>query len=188
MLDIPQALVVKISYHDIEVMMDIVNKFVGITANAISPATANAPKNLPAPASSPNLIPQVDQVKKGVLEKCSVAFRGMRLILIDDLNNLHLPIFDGLVDPFQVTVVDWSSALNVMAEIPLQLSFYNIKNSHWEPIIEKLSFNVEMTNKNGVMDALVDAKRRIEVNLSQDCLETVMFIQNMWNQKLPVRE
>ena len=188
-LDIPQPLVLRISYHDVEVLMEIVQKFVGTTAQSVSPARSTAPPINPPVATAlektESFISHVQKMKDAGLEKFHVACKGLRFILIDDLNNLHLPMFDGILEPFAAEMLDWSTQLRIKTNLALQLSFYNVNNSHWEPVIEPWKFVVDYSSKDGSSKVLVSADKRLEVDVSQDWLQTLMFISNAWNKKRP---
>ena len=50
-----------------------------------------------------------DVIKK---EVGKIHCEGLRLVLIDDLTNLHLPIFDFGISPFDIHANDWTTMVN----------------------------------------------------------------------------
>jgi vacuolar protein sorting-associated protein 13A/C len=74
-----------------------------------------------------------------------VSTHGVRVILIDDLNDLHLPMFDFTLDQVGFDVSDWSTQMLVDLNIGLRVNFFNISNSHWEPIVEPWDFGFNVT-------------------------------------------
>jgi vacuolar protein sorting-associated protein 13A/C len=90
----------------------------------------------------------------------NIKVQGLRLILIDDLNDLHLPMLDCCLKEFSIFVSDWSSSvcrhllhnvvynnlnlsqLKVESTLQFYLFFFNIRNSNWEPIIEPWDFSL----------------------------------------------
>lgn len=74
-------------------------------------------------------------------ERFKFYLKGFRVILIDDLSNLHLPMFDLQMNEVLGELQNWSANLEAKVKTPLFFNFFNIKNSHWEPVIEPVLIN-----------------------------------------------
>lgn len=69
-------------------------------------------------------------------EKLKVSFE-LRIIIIDDLNNLHLPMVDIHLSKLICDLTDRNiSETNVNVAI----NYFNIRNSNWEPLLEPWHF------------------------------------------------
>ena len=54
-------------------------------------------------------------------------------------------MLDFVIANVRVEVSDWSSQMRIDSTIGLHVNYFNIKNSHWEPIVEpwQCIFNVK---------------------------------------------
>jgi vacuolar protein sorting-associated protein 13A/C len=68
---------------------------------------------------------------------------GFKFLLVSDVT--EMAILDIQADAFTVYASDWSSSLCVSASVPLYANFFNIKNSHWEPVIEPWQVNIDVS-------------------------------------------
>jgi vacuolar protein sorting-associated protein 13A/C len=74
--------------------------------------------------------------------------------------------------------------IQVDLNVSLNVNFFNIKNSHWEPIVEpwKFSFNVTRTVE-GTMAISFSSKAKLEFNVSQACIQVLVKTMNRWKKK-----
>ena len=77
-------------------------------------------------------------------QKFKVSVEGLKAVLIDDLNDLHLPIFEFGCTKTVFELSDWSSKFQAELGVTLFANYFNIKNSHWEPLIELWQFSIDV--------------------------------------------
>jgi vacuolar protein sorting-associated protein 13A/C len=85
--------------------------------------------------------------------------------------------------------------LQIETEIPLQLGYYNIKNSHWEPLIEPWVFafkvrnlgtrllfsrQIYRTGPDRELNFAFTSERKLDLNVTHTLLETVSGISQRW--------
>jgi vacuolar protein sorting-associated protein 13A/C len=68
----------------------------------------------------------------------------------------------------------------VDSSFSLYTGFYNIKNSHWEPLIEPWSFNVKVSRAlvSESLEIDVSSKRKLEINIEHTFLESMLNFSN----------
>lgn len=108
---------------------------------------------------------------------------GFQVILIGDEH--ELPMIDMNVKGFGVSVSDWSSQLKASTSISTYMNFFNLTNSHWEPLIEPWQFSVHAQKQINPdsMNVEMSAKKRLEVNISATFIETLMTSMQIWNKE-----
>ncbi|TPX30777.1 hypothetical protein SmJEL517_g05746 [Synchytrium microbalum] len=119
-------------------------------------------------------------------ERARLVTEGVRLVLIDDLNDLHLPMADLVFNKIAGRVGDWSSGMTVNAQVSLHMNYFNLHNSHWEPVIEPWSFDVNIQNRPAAdQGTLLDiyARKKLEMNVTFVLLQTIVNTQNLWNKQ-----
>lgn len=164
-LDVPLPLVARISYHDVAVVQQIISRLLPDNKKSDS-------KPAPAKAVPANL-------SGYIFETFDVSLAGLRVILIDDMNNLHLPMFDMSVSTISVQVQNWSSRLSVETSVPLQLNYFDINNSHWEPVVEPCTFDVNVQqNDKGAFAVNVTNAKKLDVNVSHDLVSSVLQVMH----------
>ncbi|KAH9937704.1 vacuolar protein sorting-associated protein 13 [Fomitopsis serialis] len=99
------------------------------------------------------------------------SFDGLRLVLIGDLH--EQPLLHVKVKPFILGAKDWSGELRATSTLALHVSYWNMTNSHWEPLIDPWTFStsVARNNTSGALTLNVSARERLDVNI------TTMFIE-----------
>ncbi|KAJ1680426.1 Vacuolar protein sorting-associated protein 13 [Spiromyces aspiralis] len=75
-----------------------------------------------------------------VYQKMRVSFESSRLVLIREL--FDMPMYDLYVRAFHIDISDWSKLLALHSDLNLQASFFNRRNSHWEPLAEPWKFSI----------------------------------------------
>ncbi|KAH7883589.1 vacuolar protein sorting-associated protein 13 [Phlebopus sp. FC_14] len=76
-------------------------------------------------------------------EQMKASIDGFRLILIGDMH--EQPMLHFNVKPFTVIAKDWSSELQASAILEMQINYWNLTNSHWEPLIDPWKFMISLT-------------------------------------------
>jgi len=182
-----QSVVFRISYKDMLLALGILNKVAALQEQSVSV------KQTPSTAKTGTVEPSAPKYKSeeiGALktEQCTLNCDGFQLVLIDDLANLLLPMFDVNLDKFTVNVDDWSDALKLStSSIHCLANQFNVKNSHWEPLIEPWSFGIEITNKpvasRSVMQIKLESKQRLELNITNEFIGKMIRVQTLWNKQ-----
>ncbi|KAJ3088925.1 hypothetical protein HK100_007908, partial [Physocladia obscura] len=96
-VDVSQ-LMLRVSFRDINLITDIFNKAISLN---------NESKNEPIEVSG------AKNMRSGVImsrEKIQISTQGIRIVMIDDLNDLQLPMYDFMIDKLFLEVSDWSTA------------------------------------------------------------------------------
>lgn len=201
------ALVLRLSYRDAMLILEIVNKALELlnrggqdsqgtlaannddnaddntvakmakrkSLTSTAATLANTPQNLRL-ASSPNAAPVVAS------EMLKATFQGMRLVLIEDVH--ELPLIDMNLEQFSIKASDWSKSLLVDVDFQSYANFFNVKNSHWEPLIEPWKFNMKlMRRSNRDPYALqISSRRMLEINFTHTFAETVLSTLSTWDK------
>ena len=171
-------LMVRVSYMDVMLILDILNQITVLSNRSkISQAETDI-----LPDSSSTNIPIVMS-----RERLQFSTQGFRIIVIDDLNDLHLPMFDLIVEKAGADVSDWSTQMLVDYSMSLHINYFNIKNSHWEPLVEPWSctFNVTKTSE-GQMAISFHSRKKMEVNISHVFIETCLKTIDRWDKQTEV--
>ncbi|EEB98610.1 hypothetical protein MPER_01853, partial [Moniliophthora perniciosa FA553] len=95
-------------------------------------------------------------------KKLKASFDGFRLVLIGDMH--EQPMLHLKVKPFIVGAKDWSGELSATTTLATQISYWNLTNSHWEPLIDPWRFSIlvgEGTAIERVNLRLLDRERSI---------------------------
>ena len=108
--------------------------------------------------------PQSSEVMKH--EEMTVAFAGIRVVLIGDLH--ELPMLDWSVKRFAVDVRDWSSTMTADTSIDTYLNVYNFSKSAWEPLIEPWSLGFHMSKEQDTNLLSIDlySRKSLEITMT----------------------
>lgn len=98
---------------------------------------------------------------------------------------MHLPMFDFTIEPFEINLADWSGKMKFSSSISLFLSNFNVKNSHWEPLIEPWRCNVQMQKnvRDDFTEIELDSPAKLDVNITHDFLGSLFNILSQWEQQ-----
>jgi len=119
-------------------------------------------------------------------EELMLYCEGIHVILIDDIKGLHIQTLDGKIDEFTLSLQNWSTSLIAQTTLPIELNFFNIKSSHWEPIIEpwKFSVNIYRKNANSEFNCDLTTKDKLNINICHDTINSLLnTYSNLSNQK-----
>ncbi|KAI9287283.1 vacuolar protein sorting-associated protein vps13 [Umbelopsis sp. AD052] len=202
------ALVLRLSYRDAMLILEIVNKALELlnrggqgsqgtlaanndenaddsdvakmakrkSLTSTAATLANTPQNLRL-ASSPNAAPVVAS------EMLKATFQGMRLVLIEDIH--ELPLIDMNLEQFSIKASDWSKSLLVDVDFQSYANFFNVKNSHWEPLIEPWKFNMKLMRRSNLdpYALQISSRRMLEINFTHTFAETVLSTLSTWDKE-----
>ncbi|KAG0213348.1 hypothetical protein BGX28_004686 [Mortierella sp. GBA30] len=204
-----RPLVLRLSYRDAMLVMDIINKATELQTKA-QPATEPSPKPKPkqlteagpapraiaeserntavtsvspfaTPKSSAN---KANNAKRLVEEASFVSTRetlkgviqGLQLILIDDMHSL--PMLDLKLDRFDLEVKEWSSEMKVDTSLKPSINYFNVRNSHWEPLLEPWQLVVHVSKVVQPANMMIDvfSKEDLNINITHTFIETALQI------------
>jgi vacuolar protein sorting-associated protein 13A/C len=167
-------LLFRVSYQDIMLLNDLVNRVMGSTGS-----TKRSQDNVNTVEQRP--------IGQNISQRFRVSVEGIQAVLIDDLNNLHLPVFEFGLDRTLFEITNWSTKLQFDLGVSLFANYFNIKNSHWEPMIESWQFSLDgrkdpETGKNSIVFL---CRKKLEINISHVLVETVLGLNKAIQERKP---
>ncbi|GAB1518861.1 Vacuolar protein sorting-associated protein 13 [Rhizoctonia solani] len=204
-----QPIVFRASYRDINLIMAIVNRAIELSSkpqgqtqdktqdarpDAVSSVSSSMPplsqrKPLPSSRSRKPIrrashratsdIPKLMMSK----EKLKASFDGFRLVLIGDLH--ELPMLHLKTKPFEVLVSDWSGELKATTTFGTSINYWNLVNSHWEPLIDPWTFSISAVKEEteGTLTVTLGSKERLDLNMTSAFVELAINTAMVWQQK-----
>ncbi|KAF9431274.1 hypothetical protein BGZ94_003589 [Podila epigama] len=187
-----RPLVLRLSYRDAMLVMDIINKATELQSKAL-PATeqsqlevANAGKDNRRSSTvvlAPEATPRANA--KRLMEEASFVstretlkgvIQGLQLILIDDMHSL--PMLDLKLDRFDLEVKEWSSEMKVDTSLRPSINYFNVRNSHWEPLLEPWQLVIHVAKAVQPANMMIDvfSKQDLNINISHTFIETALQI------------
>ncbi|KAJ1978459.1 Vacuolar protein sorting-associated protein 13 [Dimargaris xerosporica] len=122
--------------------------------------------------SSPPAQPKKVTVSREIMK---LAFQGVQLVLIG--NKIDVPVVDLLFDAFSVNLTDWSTQVKIDTNLRMHANYFNLKSSHWEPLIEPWQFGAHvqtLSDPHPMTRIDVQAKQKLDVNISHDFIRTLL--------------
>ncbi|KAJ2907545.1 Vacuolar protein sorting-associated protein 13, partial [Coemansia aciculifera] len=123
-----------------------------------------------------------------VKETMRATVAGLRLVVIRD--SFGLPVYAVTAREFHVDISDWSVGLRVQSSIQVQASYFNRRNSHWEPLVEAWRCSVHMRRQQqgiGGMDAVqqieISSTDRLLINASHAAVEETLGLAAAWGDE-----
>ncbi|KAK7064233.1 hypothetical protein R3P38DRAFT_3417731, partial [Favolaschia claudopus] len=180
-----KPIVFRASYRDINLIMSIVNKAMELLADTQEQNVADVqPATLRATSTQISKITSSQQPvgSARVLmsrEMLKGSFDGFRLVLIGDMH--EQPMIHLKVKPFIIGAKDWSGELQATTTMATQISYWNLANSHWEPLIDPWTFttSISRTPSSGIHLTL-SSRERLDVNLTTTFAELAITTLNTW--------
>ncbi|KAJ2693975.1 Vacuolar protein sorting-associated protein 13 [Coemansia sp. IMI 209128] len=115
-----------------------------------------------------------------VKETMRATFAGLRLVVIRDM--FGLPVYACTAREFHVDVTDWTIGLRLQSSIQVHASYFNRRNSHWEPFIEPWRCSVNMSQESGIQKVDVNSTDRLLVNASHAVIEESLGLAQQWGE------
>ncbi|KAF9211914.1 hypothetical protein BGZ59_007452 [Podila verticillata] len=194
-----RPLVLRLSYRDAMLVMDIVNKATELQSKTL-PAADPSPQLNRSGTMSPEPRPIEDGTKrstaivpaatqkanaKRLVEEASFVstretlkgvIQGLQLILIDDMHSL--PMLDLKLDRFDLEVKEWSSEMKVDTSLRPSINYFNVRNSHWEPLLEPWQLVIHVSKAVQPANMIIDvfSKQDLNINVSHTFIETALQI------------
>ncbi|KAJ3842350.1 vacuolar protein sorting-associated protein 13 [Lentinula raphanica] len=196
-----RPIVFRASYRDITLISSIVNKAIELSSHSAESQTPAAQRDAAttrtrssggrrtrssASKTTRNQTQSKPVGKARIItskEQLKGSFDGFRLVLIGDLH--EQPMLHLKIKPFIIGAKDWSGELSATTTLAMQISYWNLTNSHWEPLIDPwtLSASVSKENLAGALNINLSARERLDLNLSTTFAELAMTTMNMWSQE-----
>ncbi|RDB28887.1 Vacuolar protein sorting-associated protein 13 [Hypsizygus marmoreus] len=184
-----QPIVFRASYGDISMISSIVNKALMLYGNTekteapqqgVQSLTAKPSERLAKSATSQYRHPTLGNAHVLMSkEQLTGSFDGFRLVLIGDLH--EQPMLHLKVKPFIIGARDWSGELQATTTMAVNISYWNLTNSHWEPLIDPwaFTFSIAQDGQSGGTNVTLSARDRLDVNLSTTFAELVTTTLNV---------
>ncbi|KAI8911617.1 hypothetical protein EDD86DRAFT_202866 [Gorgonomyces haynaldii] len=118
---------------------------------------------------------QKQTIVKKSKESLRVYMEGLQAVIIDDINDLHVPMFEFILEKSTLEALNWSTQLSLDYGVSVSANYFNLKNSHWEPFIEKWKFSVSAKREDS-KKLMVDffCRQKLELNLTHVLIDTVL--------------
>ncbi|KAJ3031870.1 UNVERIFIED_CONTAM: hypothetical protein HDU68_011629 [Siphonaria sp. JEL0065] len=157
-------LMLRVSFRDVQLITDIFNKAMSLGGGPDKDARQQTE------------VETKSTRQKIVMsrEKIQVTTQGIRIIMIDDLNDLQLPMYDFVIDKLFFEVSDWSTALRVDTGLKLHVNNFNVKNSHWEPLVEGFEFYLNVSREDERTSVDIYGPKKLELNISHVFVESTL--------------
>ncbi|KAI9460579.1 hypothetical protein BJY52DRAFT_1117906 [Lactarius psammicola] len=191
-----KPIVLRASYRDIMLILTIVNKAIDAYGKQTSVASSSKPTHpsLAAPTTgrfsggpTQGIVSNWGQPSDQLLgtaqvvlskEQLKASFDGFRLILIGDLH--EQPLLHLVVRSFVVGLSDWSGELRAATTVETSINYWNLTNSHWEPLTDPWTFTASVSRElpSLALTTKVTSTERLNVNLSTAFVELALETLN----------
>lgn len=162
-------LLFRLSYQDMLILYDLYSRIL---------APGDAPTQVVSPENSGS--------QAIVSESLKVVISGIQAVFIDDLNDLHLPVYEFQLASTNFEMTNWSSRIALDFGTSVSADFFNMKNSSWEPFIEKWKFSINARREGNSPKLQVDlfCRQKLEMNISHAFIESILaYTNNFSTQK-----
>jgi vacuolar protein sorting-associated protein 13A/C len=176
-----QTIVFRASYGDLLLITDVANKAIALASRqnpqadpedlekevAKQERRASKARRSTVTRRPEIQVPEVNKAPAGPkLTKVSTeildaSFGGFQLVLIGDVH--ELPVIHLQTPAFICKAKDWSGDLNANVVFKPSINYYNLKNSHWEPLLDPWEFGISAKTK-----AYPDGSKNTKVSLYSD--------------------
>ena len=125
-------LLFRVSQHDITLLSGLINRIQA----GMAPA--------PIIGEDGSLTPASVVIRTNQSQQFHLSIESVQAFLIDDSNNLLMPILEFGVDRTIYEMSNWSTKFEFNLGLSMFANYFNVKNSHWEPMIESSQFSVNV--------------------------------------------
>ncbi|KDR84988.1 hypothetical protein GALMADRAFT_233521 [Galerina marginata CBS 339.88] len=192
-----KPIVFRASYRDINLITSIVNKAIERYGNSQQSLLVQKQDNMKLGTTTTEnhqlaTSPIVGQAHPEFLGKARVlmskellkgSFDGFRLVLIGDLH--EQPMLHLKVKPFIIGAQDWSGQLHATTTMTTTITYWNLTNSHWEPLIDPWTLTTMVAKEisTGSLNLTLSARERLDLNISTTFVELALTTLNTWSQE-----
>ncbi|TFK57082.1 DUF1162-domain-containing protein [Heliocybe sulcata] len=194
-----KPVIFRTSYRDFNLITQIANKALSLYAESarseskpISEEEGSVSKRSQRAGSFPGSRTMSSRPKSGAIGKAEAlltkeqftgSLDGFRLILIGDIH--EQPMLHLKVKRFIVGAKDWSGELHATTTMSTQVSYWNLTNSHWEPLIDPWTFTASISRDETShgLAVKVASQDRLDLNVSTTFLELLMTTAKLWGKE-----
>ncbi|KAG6898100.1 hypothetical protein C0992_005427 [Termitomyces sp. T32_za158] len=180
-----KPVIFRASYGDLNMITSIVNKAISLFGSTKTENPSQAKNTTASTSISNSAGPGTSHQTLGnarVLisnEQLTGSFDGFRFVLVSDMN--EQPILHLKMKPFVLDAKDWSGELQASTTIAIQLTYWNLTNSHWESLIDPWAFTVGISkDAPSGTNVTLSALERLDVNLSTTFAELIATSMKIW--------
>ncbi|KAG8928477.1 hypothetical protein FRC01_005870 [Tulasnella sp. 417] len=186
-------IVFRASLRDITLITAIVNRALELSSSqAASQPTPPKPISARPPSavskrSGPSSRPKASTKGKSRVimskEMLNATLEGFRLVLIGDLH--ELPLLHLNTTSITLRASDWSSELQATASLTTSITYWNLTNSHWEPLIDPwhLSLSAHKDSITGALTLGLTSKERLDLNLTTTFIDLALSTAAIWSKE-----
>ncbi|KAM0749832.1 hypothetical protein T439DRAFT_348604 [Meredithblackwellia eburnea MCA 4105] len=185
-----QPVVLRVSFRDILLISNIVNRAIELSNRSAGPPPEPAPS---APIVSKPIRSRQDPSRGSMShhrrrssaatlqaqviitkETLKATIDGFQLILIGDMHDL--PVLDIKAPKFSAKASDWSSELKAAVTIAPFINYFNLRVSHWEPLMDAWQFSIHVarSSSTGPLKIGLESEKRLELNVTSTFIELAM--------------
>ncbi|GMM33802.1 membrane morphogenesis protein [Saccharomycopsis crataegensis] len=166
-----EPLLLRLSLSDIRLALNIINKayeLAGITSSRIEVEEQNSGYtvftkefrkkltkgfyvgSINSSISGKSLVTKANESNSQAIikaETLTADFEGLRLVILGDVH--ELPVIDMNINQFTVHAENWSTTLDLNAQIESYVNIFNYARSSWEPLLEPWKVGLHVSNTLG---------------------------------------
>ncbi|KAI0321342.1 hypothetical protein OF83DRAFT_1274656 [Amylostereum chailletii] len=190
-----KPIILRASYRDIRLILTIANKAMEAYAKqdkgpSMGEVSIQSTESIAGSPGRPSLMvrhsskaSQSQPIGKARVvmsrEQLKASFDGLKLILIGDLH--EQPMLHLQMKSFRIEAKDWSGELDATTTLATYVSYWNLTNSHWEPLLDPWTFtaSVSKNGPSGALTANLLSRERMNLNISTTFVELALETWNM---------
>ncbi|KAG6900136.1 hypothetical protein C0993_002481 [Termitomyces sp. T159_Od127] len=172
-----KPIIFRASYGDLNMITSIINKAISLfgSINTQNCSEANTTTSTSSSNSARHGTRDTTLGNAHVLvsnEQLTGSFDGFRFVLISDMN--EQPMLHLKMKPFILGAKDWSGELQATTTMAIQVTYWNLTNSHWEPLIDPWVFTIGISkDATSCTNVTLSARERLDVNFSATLAELI---------------
>ncbi|CEG72298.1 hypothetical protein RMATCC62417_07879 [Rhizopus microsporus] len=183
-------LIMRVSYCDVMLITDIVNNAFDLYTASMGGDKQMTKTEYAQGLLSPSLVnsqKDADSINAIALaqESLRISFQGAQVILIEELHETPMVIMS--LKPFNLEVSNWSKELAASVQLYAHINYFNIKNSHWEPLVEPWNFKLELSRNptvgNDVTHVKIISNNTLNLNITHTFLESAVSTVQMLDKQ-----
>ena len=150
------------SYQDMEMLRSLYNQFMSMQGSK-------------RPVEPPS-----DQAASASTSSSTFSVESVQITFIDDFSDIHLPFLELTLSNVALeSTSNLVSGYESKGIIHLAANFFNLKNSHWEPLVEPWSLHMESsTGTEGHSSTVISSSRPLELVVSHAFMEALLQISS----------
>ncbi|KAG9019286.1 hypothetical protein FRB90_004293 [Tulasnella sp. 427] len=186
-------IVFRASLRDISLITAIVNRALELSSSQASsppkapkPVSARPTSTVSRKSAAPSRPKASQKSKSRVImskELLNAKLDGFRMVLIGDLH--ELPLLHLNTTAIAVRASDWSSELQATASLTTSITYWNLTNSHWEPLIDPwpLSLSAHKDSITGALTLGLASQERLDLNLTTTFIDLALSTATIWSKE-----